>query len=276
MSQHLQRLSSSPQALALANRKTPVIESGPKLYYPYDGDPSTYQSTETLAEFSQRLKPSTCSELMIGPWIWVHNPYVVPGSKNDGAGAMDREALMVSGKSLLNDFSAMKERVAKDNSGKAKGTITRKANVHLPKLREDLCEVAKNANCFTGKWMFFLSTSYVDNVWKTIAEAVLANKLGPTAKVATGEGNEGTRLICVYTRDFTDEKDVRRVLDMLVELDLVSNDGRGIYYKCDAYTYWDIGSGNEYGLKASMYSSNEMLKSSFIITKAKKTSGFNY
>jgi len=46
----------------------------------------------------------------------------------------------------------------------------------------------------------------------------------------------------------------------LVDMDLVSEDGRGIYYKCDAYTLLEINSGNEYGLAASLYSSKEMLK----------------
>jgi hypothetical protein len=55
--------------------------------------------------------------------------------------------------------------------------------------------------------------------------------------------------------------DVRRVLQGLVDLDLVGPDNpRGIYYKCDAYTYLDINSGNEYGLPASLYSSRELLK----------------
>ena len=36
-------------------------------------------------------------------------------------------------------------------------------------------------------------------------------------------------------------------------------EGRAIYYKADAYTYLELNSGNEYGLKASMFSSREIL-----------------
>jgi len=35
---------------------------------------------------------------------------------------------------------------------------------------------------------------------------------------------------------------------------------RGIYYKADAYTYLDIKGQNEWRLKASMYSSRDLLK----------------
>jgi hypothetical protein len=38
-----------------------------------------------------------------------------------------------------------------------------------------------------------------------------------------------------------------------------SGNARVIYYKCDAYTYLDISSSNEYKLKASMYNSRDML-----------------
>jgi hypothetical protein len=72
-----------------------------------------------------------------------------------------------------------------------------------------------------------------------------------------------TRLICVYTKDFTDVEDVRRVLHALIEMGLVAADmPRGIAYKCDAYTYLDIYAKNEYGLPASIYGSKEMLAES--------------
>lgn len=71
--------------------------------------------------------------------------------------------------------------------------------------------------------------------------------------------SNAARLICVYTKDFTDVADVRRVLLGLVEMGLVRADmPRGITYKCDAYTYLDIYGNNEFGLRASIYSSKEM------------------
>lgn len=55
-------------------------------------------------------------------------------------------------------------------------------------------------------------------------------------------------------------EDVRRVLDELLDLELCRRDGKPIYYKCDAYTYLNLSSNNEYKLRASLYSSAELWK----------------
>ncbi|MCJ1310056.1 hypothetical protein MMC25_003717 [Agyrium rufum] len=133
----------------------------------------------------------------------------------------------------------------------------------------------------------------IDRVWKIVVEGTVEGTLGIAAKVATkmpdlddrddenvdmdmdGENRNGnvrrrrrvrsdSSLICVYTKDFSDLQDVKRVLDGLIVLGLVSPlsaDGRqrGIFYKCDAYTHLGIESNNNYGLKASLYSSRDML-----------------
>jgi len=109
--------------------------------------------------------------------------------------------------------------------------------------------------------MLFPKVDDVPRYWYKVAEATADNRLGIGAKISTGlDGDRKERLICVYTKDFSDMDDVRRVLQALVDIGLVPEDGRGIYYKCDAYTYLEINSGNEYGLAASLYSSKEMLK----------------
>lgn len=109
--------------------------------------------------------------------------------------------------------------------------------------------------------MLFPPTSQVNSVWQKVCEGVDSNLLGTSAKVSTtSDGDRGERLICVYTKDFTDMADVRRVLLGLVQLGLVSADmPRGIMYKCDAYTWLEIYRQNEYGLRPSIYSSREML-----------------
>lgn len=109
--------------------------------------------------------------------------------------------------------------------------------------------------------MLFPRIDDVPRYWYKVAEATADNRLGIGAKISTGlDDDRKERLICIYTKDFSDMDDIRRVLQTLVDMDLVPDDGRGIYYKCDAYTYLDINSGNEYGLAASLYSSKEMLK----------------
>lgn len=75
-----------------------------------------------------------------------------------------------------------------------------------------------------------------------------------------GTGQSPTRLICVYTGDFTDLADVRRVLLGLAESGLVPADMlKEIKYKCDAYTYLGIYGGNEYGLRQSIWGSSEIM-----------------
>lgn len=109
--------------------------------------------------------------------------------------------------------------------------------------------------------MLFPAHDEVIRTWKLIAQGVIDNRLGHTAKVATTpSGRDSERyLICIYTKDFSDKSDVSRVLMELVRMGLCPAEGHGIYYKCDAYTYLGIESDNPYGLKASLYSSKDVL-----------------
>ena len=109
--------------------------------------------------------------------------------------------------------------------------------------------------------MLFPRESEVNEVWRVVCEGLDADRLGIGAKVSTS-GLEGDprRLICVDTRDFTDVTDVRRVLEGLVALGLVRSDmPPEITYKCDAYTHLGIYENNEYGIRASIYGSSQML-----------------
>ena len=108
--------------------------------------------------------------------------------------------------------------------------------------------------------MLFPDSSDLPRYWRLVAEATSQGKLGPCSKVATYDPYDGkdATLICVYTHDFTDLSDVRRVLHELRNLDLCSQDGKPIYYKCDAYTYLNITSDNSYKLRASLFSSREV------------------
>lgn len=129
-------------------------------------------------------------------------------------------------------------------------------------LEEDLLSAAVKTNTTCGKWMLFPNSTDLPRYWRVVAKATSEGKLGPTSKVATYESfnDKDETLICVYTDDFADVEDVRRVLDQLVDLDLCRRDGKPIYYKCDAYTYLDIKSNNAYKLRASVFSSVEMFK----------------
>jgi len=132
-------------------------------------------------------------------------------------------------------------------------------NIEKKAYEERVLETAKQAQCTTGKWMLFPSRDTVNKTWATVAHATADGQLGIAAKVATdpGEADEAPRLICIYTKDFSDMEDVKRVLEKLLDLGLVGRE-RSIYYKCDAYTHLAINSGNEYGFKASLYASKDI------------------
>ena len=89
----------------------------------------------------------------------------------------------------------------------------------------------------SGKWLVFVDKKDVDEVWEKIKKAVEEGKLGSGAKVATAKPNPlatnpNKRVICVYTYDYTDEQDVRRVREELRHLGI---NGR-IPYKTDEDT----------------------------------------
>jgi len=109
--------------------------------------------------------------------------------------------------------------------------------------------------------MLFPTDDQVVETWKSVVCGTIEGSLGIGAKVATTATGRDTsrRLICIYTKDFGDMDDVRRVVEELVRLGLCPREGNGIYYKCDAFTHLGLEADNQYGLKASLYSSKDIL-----------------
>ncbi|KAJ5154492.1 Protein of unknown function DUF1917 [Penicillium coprophilum] len=216
--------------------------------------------TEPIARFLSRLPPSTTESTSVGPWIWMFNPHVSP-SRRSG----DVPTLLRKGRELLQEFeneSAML-REAHDKSGaKTTAALTRKLNPMRKELEKGILDLARETGVTDGKWMLFPTVDRVDEFWEIVVRAMEKGELGDAAKVATddGSGSGQSRLICVYTPDFGDVEDVKRVVSRLVDIGLVGKGPRGVYYKSDAFTHLEINSKNEYGLKASMYSSREMLE----------------
>jgi hypothetical protein len=100
-----------------------------------------------------------------------------------------------------------------------------------------------------GKWLVFVPQSVVDSWWDTIKTAIEAGRLGNAAKVATARASplatsKGSRVICIYTEDWRDKADVRRVLGELRTLGL---EGR-LSYKRDEDTM-----SGRYGSGAATY-----------------------
>ena len=94
-----------------------------------------------------------------------------------------------------------------------------------------------NANKNCGKWLIFVPITQIDDVWIKIKIATKEGKLGSSAKVSTAKPNPNSAnpkksVICVYTYDWTDEADVKRIRQELRELGITSK----IPYKADRDT----------------------------------------
>ncbi|KAJ5820127.1 hypothetical protein N7474_005718 [Penicillium riverlandense] len=234
----------------------PLTSTKPSEYLP----PNRRGENESIPHFLSRLPPSTTQVSETGPWIWAYG-HPPAGKTEDG----DTSELVRRGTELLRAFEdeSASLRAAHDASGaKTTAPLTRKLNVLRRGLEADIASVARETRVLCGKWMLFPTVDRVDSVWGTVAQALEDGRLGDIAKVAPddGSGDGGqARLICVYTANYEDKEDVKRVLNGLVDVGLVNADQRPIYYKCDAYTMLDIKSKNDFGLKASLFSSRDVL-----------------
>ncbi|EHA21788.1 hypothetical protein ASPNIDRAFT_183269 [Aspergillus niger ATCC 1015] len=228
--------------------------------------PNRPSPNEPISSFLARLRPSsTLSTSPTGSWIYTTSySYEQPQA--------DLKKLVADGTKAL---KAHKEAIAQVRAEHAKkpkkkqtpAALTRELTQHRKDLENTLFSLARQTNVVSGKWLLFVLPEKVDEVWGIVAEATAKGELGFGAKVATAavaaDGDDDAkkaRLIAIYTKDYEDRADVERVLRKMAALKLVDLDGRPVYYKCDAYTHLDIRGGNEWGLRASMYSSRDFGK----------------
>ena len=243
----------------------------------YERNPKGRQLSENVDDFLKRLPPLSTSTKDHGSWIYCANPYAPKTYENE-----DQPTLVGKGRQLLEGFTALKAGIEANMAGKSKSVITRQVitpkthpphsslNItwqlapHSKNLARSLLALARETNCTSGKWMLFPPPPDVNSAWSLIAHATVSGVLGFAAKVATDDGSERARLICIYTHDYGDRDDVKRVLERIVALGLCDGnggggEGKGIYYKADVYTYLDLMGGNEFGLKTSLFSSRDVL-----------------
>ncbi|KAJ5998720.1 hypothetical protein N7451_006530 [Penicillium sp. IBT 35674x] len=220
-------------------------------------------ANESVTSFLARLPPSKTVFSGKDPWIWAR------GKANliKNLELRDEATFIRKGTELLRVFedTLSELRAAHDKSGaKTTASLTRKLTPLRRELEKNIFALARETGVTGGKWMLFPSASEVDSTWKTLVTGMDEGTIRADAKVATedgsGSGSGQSRLICVYTPDFEDKKDVKEVLLMLQNQGLFEPRKAPIFYKCDAYTLLEITSKNEYGLKASMYSSRDLLK----------------
>ncbi|KAK3320079.1 hypothetical protein B0T19DRAFT_280299 [Cercophora scortea] len=217
---------------------------------------SARQLDETVDAFLARLPPATTDIAPGLDWIWIANPYIPPPDPKSRplVGAFNTR-----GRALLDSLTAFIAANSRPTDGKSPFVAQRA----IAKQREDtvqsLHDLAVECNLLSGKWMLFPQPGDVDAVWARVARATANNELGQMAKVATRTANSAEpRLICVYTKDYRDKEDVARVLRRLRELGLVRDGEKRIYYKTDGWTNLGIYGGNDWNIKASLYSSNDI------------------
>ncbi|KAI1105443.1 DUF1917-domain-containing protein [Jackrogersella minutella] len=245
------------------------------LHNPYAGVKYAWRLTETIEDFVKRLPPATTNKTPENRWIWIYNPYISRKKKEEADNqkirggedeAPEEEGanlpkVVEGGMARLHFASEFIDMCKK--SGNKPYFIARECRVAGKDAAKDILELAKAHNVRCGKWMLFCNTFEVNEVWETIAKATSNNELGIAAKVAplSTEDKRTERLICVYTADFSDTKDVRRVAEKLKQLGLTQNNtGRPLYYKPDVYTYLGIAHGNPWDIRASIYDTKSMLK----------------
>ena len=82
-----------------------------------------------------------------------------------------------------------------------------------------LLEVDKLAEQFnlSGKWLVFISSDEVDNLWGRVVKSTLAGTLRISAKISTRdeEDLDFRHVICVYNADYRSMVEVNRVRDGL-------------------------------------------------------------
>ncbi|KAI0198652.1 hypothetical protein F4808DRAFT_462590 [Astrocystis sublimbata] len=249
--------------------------SNSQLHNPYAGEPYAWQLTETVDAFLKRLPPATTGQQNDSPsesWIWICNPYI----KRKARGAAQNQLIRGGQDEVPEDEDADLATFMKGGEGRldlASSFINdqlRKPGVprayYLKEAKKagmdaasDILGLANHCRVTCGKWLLFCTAFEVNAVWELIAKATAQNELGIAAKVApkSNVDQRMERLICVYTADFSDKKDVIRVANKLKQLGLVKN--KPIYYKPDAYTYLGIASGNPWEIRASIYDTRSLL-----------------
>jgi Domain of unknown function (DUF1917) len=96
-----------------------------------------------------------------------------------------------------------------------------------------------------GKWLFFVAEKYIDDTWRNVKKAVEDGELWRVAKVSTAwRSKGGSYVVCVYTYDHDDEKDVMKIREHLRKMSFK----RPASYKTDDQTLAGIYSDNTEGI----------------------------
>ena len=96
----------------------------------------------------------------------------------------------------------------------------------------------------SGKWMLFVKTDDLDEIWTKIRNLTVTDQLGYGAKSATMVPNSNARnsnekVICVYVSETSDFVEVSSVVWKLVQNNLVPPYQKSVRFKTDSATRAD-------------------------------------
>ena len=190
---------------------TPTVERAPSLIY---FSPELYS---TLQNFLTTWPPSSTLQPQVA-WICVGNAHLQPV---DDKGPTDMSGLCEAWGDICTD--------------------------HEP-VTTDLDNLARRFDVLKGKWLVFSRPGQIDFLWSRIAKETYRGKLGISSKVSPRD-DSGSHVICIHTRDYTDETDVERVRNGLRQLGVRWKIG----YKPDVYTYCRVYRDNPWHIKPTRY-----------------------
>lgn len=103
--------------------------------------------------------------------------------------------------------------------------------------RKSTAEPYPSTTPYGGKWLIFLPIEKLDFEWGKVKNAILEGKLGLIAKVSTKKKgfypyNSDNGVICIYTYDYRDLEDVKKIRHELKTLGFLDK----IIYKSDEDT----------------------------------------
>lgn len=132
--------------------------------------------------------------------------------------------------------------------------------------KEAILELGVKHGMLCGKWLFFVSTSDLqqDHVWDRLVRNMHQGKVSAiSAKISPRSLKQSDHVICVYTKSYMEKEAVYRLHADLRECGIRQQ----MYFKTDLYTHLGIYRNNPWGLSASIFTSswNPVLGSAKII-----------
>ena len=164
------------------------------------------------------------------PWVWANDfePAILSGKRP----RPDEETIDL-GRAIVG------RRFEQSKDGKSLRLVLDKGRFEVPLTVEAIDSLALRTRLLNGKWLVYRPREQIDEAWLSIAKATFDKTLGNGAKVSTREQDNRRHVICVYTDNYLDLEDVKRVRELLREMGFTDR----LCYKPDIYTYLDIYSG---------------------------------